>query len=71
MSNTYRITGSGNVFTNIIRGLFLAAAAIGGFFMLAFSAAFALFVVAGLIVFGLVLSRPLCLLLFAVALSYY
>jgi len=54
MSNTYRITGSGNVFTNIIRGLFLAAAAIGGFFMLAFSAAFALFVVAGLIVFGLV-----------------
>ena len=32
----------------------MAAAAIGGFFMLAFSAAFAFFVIAGLIVFGLV-----------------
>lgn len=54
MSNTYRITGSGNVVTNILRGLFLAAAAIGGFFMLAFSAAFAFFVIAGLVLFGLV-----------------
>lgn len=54
MSNTYRIAGSGNVVTNILRGLFMAAAAIGGFFMLAFSAAFAFFVIAGLIVFGLV-----------------
>lgn len=38
--------------TNIIRGLFVAAAAIGGFFVLAFSAAFAFFVVAGLVVVG-------------------
>jgi len=54
MSNTYRIAGSGNVVTNILRGLFLAAAAIGGFVMLAFSAAFAFFVVAGLVLFGAV-----------------
>ena len=54
MSNTYRITGSGNVVTNILRGLFLAIAAIGGFIMLAFSAAFAFFVVAGLVLFGLI-----------------
>ena len=54
MSNTYRIAGSGNVVTNILRGLFMAAAAIGGFFMLAFSAAFAFFVIAGLVLFGLV-----------------
>jgi len=54
MSNTYRIAGAGNVFTNILRGLFLAAAAIGGFFMLAFSAAFAFFVIAGLVLVGLV-----------------
>ena len=52
MSNTYRISGSGNVFTNILRGVFLAAAAIGGFFMLAFSAAFAFFVVTGLLLLG-------------------
>ena len=54
MSNTYRIAGGGNVVTNILRGLFMAAAAIGGFFMLAFSAAFAFFVIAGLVLFGLV-----------------
>lgn len=55
MSNTYRISGSGNVFTNILRGVFLAAAAIGGFVMLAFSAAFAFFVVAGLLLLGAVI----------------
>ena len=55
MSNTYRISGSGNVFTNILRGIFLAAAAIGGFVMLAFSAAFAFFVVAGLLLLGVVI----------------
>lgn len=53
MSNTYRVSGRGNVVTNILRGLFVAAAAIGGFFMLAFSAAFAFFVIAGLVVVGL------------------
>lgn len=40
--------------TNVLRGLFMAAAAIGGFFMLAFSAAFAFFVIAGLVVVGFV-----------------
>ena len=40
--------------TNIMRGLFMAAAAIGGFFMLAFSAAFAFFVIAGLLLVGAV-----------------
>lgn len=49
MSNTFRISGRGNVVTNIMRGLFMAAAAIGGFFMLAFSAAFAFFVIIGLL----------------------
>jgi len=37
-----------------MRGLFLAVAAIGGFFMLAFSAAFAFFVVLGLALVALV-----------------
>ncbi len=37
-----------------MRGLFLAVAAIGGFFMLAFSAAFAFFVVIGLALVALV-----------------
>jgi len=54
MSNTYHISGSSNVLTSLLRGLFLALAAIGGFIMLAFSAAFAFFVVAGLVVFGFV-----------------
>lgn len=54
MTNTYRISGQTGFFANIMRGLFLAVAAIGGFFMLAFSAAFAFFVVAGLALLGLV-----------------
>ncbi len=54
MSNTYRISGQSGFFANLIRGLFLAVAAIGGFFMLAFSAAFAFFVVAGLALVALV-----------------
>jgi len=54
MSNTYRISGQSGFLTNLMRGLFLAVAAIGGFFMLAFSAAFAFFVVAGLVLVGLV-----------------
>jgi len=55
MSNTYRISGQSGFLTNLMRGLFLAVAAIGGFFMLAFSAAFAFFVVAGLVIVGLVI----------------
>ena len=38
-----------------MRGLFLVAAAIGSFFMLAFSAAFAFFVIAGIVVIGLLI----------------
>jgi len=54
MSNTYRISGQTGFLTSLMRGLFLAVAAIGGFFMLAFSAAFAFFVVVGLVLVGLV-----------------
>jgi len=54
MSNTYRISGQTGFFANLMRGLFVAVAAIGGVFMLAFSAAFAFFVVAGLALVGLV-----------------
>ena len=55
MSNTYRISGQTSLLTSVMRGLFLAVAAVGGFFMLAFSAAFAFFVVAGLVLVGLVI----------------
>lgn len=54
MSNTFRLSGQSGFLTNIMRGLFLAVAAIGGFFMLAFSAAFAFFVVIGLVLVALV-----------------
>ena len=54
MTSTYNITGSGSLLSQIMRGLFLVAAAIGSFFMLAFSAAFAFFVIAGIVVLGLV-----------------
>lgn len=52
MTQTYNITGSGSMLSNILRGFFVAAAAIGGFFLLAVSAAFAFFVVAGLVLVG-------------------
>lgn len=52
MTQTYHIAGQGSVLSNILRGLFVAAAAIGGFFLLAVSAAFAFFVVAGLVLVG-------------------
>jgi hypothetical protein len=54
MSQTYNITGSGSFLSNLARGLFVAAATIGGLFLFAASAAFAFFVVAGLVVLGLV-----------------
>jgi len=53
MTNTYNLNGSGSLFGSVTRILFMVAAAIGGFFMLAFSAAFALFVLTGIIVVGL------------------
>lgn len=55
MSNTYRLNGSPNPLQSIIRGFILIAAAIGGVFMLVFSAAIAFFVVAGVALFGLLL----------------
>lgn len=54
MTNTYHISGQPSILQNIMRVLFLSVAAIGGFFMLAFSAAFAFFVVAGLAIVGFV-----------------
>ena len=54
MSNAYRLSGSGTILQTLLRGFFLTAAAIGGFFLLAFSAAFAVFIIAGVCVFGLI-----------------
>ena len=55
MSQTYNTIGSGNFLSNLMRGLFVAAATIGGLFLFAASAAFAFFVIAGLVVLGLVI----------------
>ena len=55
MTSTYNINGGGNFMSQLLRGLFVSVAAIGGFFMLAFSAAFAFFVIAGLVVLGLII----------------
>ncbi|WP_371395800.1 hypothetical protein [Fretibacter rubidus] len=52
MTGTYNIAGRNSLMTNIMRGLFVAAAAVAGFFVLAFSAAFAFFVVAGIAIVG-------------------
>jgi hypothetical protein len=54
MTQTFNISGRGNVVTNIFRALFLAAAGIGGFLIFAASAAFAFFVIAGLVILGIV-----------------
>lgn len=52
MTQAYHIAGRGSVLSSVLRGVFLVAAAIGGFFLLAVSAAFAFFVVAGLVLVG-------------------
>lgn len=54
MTNTYNLGGPTSFFGSLTRVLFMAVAAIGGLFMLAFSAAFALFVVAGVALVGFV-----------------
>ncbi len=58
MSNTYKLNGSlsgpGGWLGSLSRILFVSVAAIGGLFMLVFSAAFAFFVVAGIAIVGLV-----------------
>ena len=53
MTQAYYIQGRrSGLFSTIARSAFLAVAAIGGLFMLLFSAAFALFAVAGIAVIG-------------------
>jgi len=54
MTQTFNIAGRGSLVSNLMRGLFIAAATIGGLFIFAASAAFAFFVVAGLVILGLV-----------------
>jgi len=53
MTQSYSIQGRRpGLFSTVARTAFLAVAAIGGLFMLVFSAAFALFAVAGIAVIG-------------------
>lgn len=54
MSNTYNLNGPTSWLGTFTRFLFLAIAAIGGIFMLAFSAAVAFFVIVGIALVGLV-----------------
>ena len=54
MTQTGYIAGNTSFFKSMVRGLILAAMAIGGFFMLIFSATFAFFVIAGLVVLGFI-----------------
>jgi len=55
MTQAYTLSGRrGGPLSSLARGAFLAMAAIGGLFMLVFSAAFALFAVAGIAVIGFV-----------------
>jgi len=53
MTQTYNVSGSGSLFSNVVRGVFVAAATIGGLFLFAASAAFAFFVLAGIVMLGL------------------
>ncbi len=55
MTQTFNISGNGSFISNLMRGLFMGAATIGGLFLFAASAAFAFFVVAGLVVLGLII----------------
>lgn len=52
MTRTYHLSGQPGFLRNILRTLFVAAATIGGLFVLAASAAFAFFVAAGLLILG-------------------
>ncbi len=55
MTKTFPLPGNGqNLFQSLFRALFLIAATIGGFFIFAASAAFALFVVLGILILGFV-----------------
>ena len=52
MTRTYNLSGQPGALRSILRTLFVAAAAIGGLFVLAASAAFAFFIAAGLLILG-------------------
>ena len=55
MTKTFPLLGNGqNLFQSLFRALFLIAATIGGFFIFAASAAFALFVVIGILILGFI-----------------
>lgn len=54
MGQTYNITGRTGLLGSIVRIAIVAAAAIGGLFMLAASAAFAFFIIAGLSILGFI-----------------
>lgn len=55
MTKTFPLPGNGqSLFQSLFRALFLIAATIGGFFIFAASAAFALFVVIGILILGFV-----------------
>lgn len=54
VNNSYISGGGPGVFQNLLRGAFAILAAIGGFFVFAASAVFALIVVGGLLLIGLV-----------------
>ena len=54
MTRGYILSNGNNPFQSILRLIFLVAATIGGFFIFAASAAFALFVVIGLLILGLI-----------------
>lgn len=55
MTKTFPLPGNGqNIFQSLFRALFLIAATIGGFFIFAASAAFALFVVIGILILGFI-----------------
>ena len=54
MTRTYNLSNQGGFLQNLMRSLFVVGAAIGGLFLFAASAAFAFFVVVGLLILGFV-----------------
>jgi len=60
MSKTYSLPGGQGPVQSVLRALFVIAAAIGGFFIFAASAVFALFVALGLLIFGLIVFFWFC-----------
>ncbi len=54
MSKSYSISSGASPLQTVLRTLFMIAAAIGGFFIFASAAAFAMFVILGLVIIGVV-----------------